>query len=260
MEFIKANFWVFLENYPSTALTPGIAKMIGKLISAVDALVYTFLAFIVPFYWTCKALLRQFTHSETLSASKKTTSLVETNQEEDESIVPTTANEEEDIEFTTIPASFTSLQKPTAATSAASNQPQIQASTVNGNQSFLVNWLYYWALLSVFHVCTRLYELIVIPLLGNSMLYRFGKLGVLLWLNHDASGAPARLAWNSVIGPLVSKYESDIDALVAAAQFKARSAVLSCYSAAREFVQSKFILSEDVSANTATEAEVKKND
>lgn len=252
---------MFPENYPSTALTPGIAKMIGKLISAADALVYTFLAFIVPFYWTCKALLRQFTHSETLSTSKKTTSLVETNQEENESIVPTSATtaNDEDIEFTTIPASFTSLQKPTASISAASNQPEIQAATANGEQSFLVNWLYYWALLSVFHVCTRLYELIVITLLGNSMLYRFGKLGVLLWLNHDASGAPARLAWNSVIGPLVSKYESDVDALVAAAQFKARSAMLSCYSAARDFVQSKFILSEDVAA-TAADAEVKKND
>lgn len=223
--------------------------MIGKLISAVDALVYTFLAFIVPFYWTCKALLRQFTHSEPLIVPKQA-SVVEANEEE-ESIVPTAAaaNEEEDIEFTTIPASFTSLQKPTPA---ASNQAQTQSSpsSATGHQSFLVNWLYYWALLSVFHVCTRLYELIVIPLLGNSMLYRFGKLGVLLWLNHDASGAPARLAWNSVIGPLVSKYEQDVDALVAAAQYKARSAALNCYSAARDFVQSKFILSEEAPIET----------
>ena len=210
---------------------PGLTNMLGKLISALDALIYTFLAFIVPFYWTCKALLRQFTHSTAMPLP----SLVE------ESIVPQTAEAEDDgeVPMTSIPSSFASSDaKPVASINAPI--ASTSASTSNQlNQSVLVNWLYYWALLSVFHVLTGAYELAIIPLLGNSFLYRLGKLGVLVWMNHDANGAPARLAWNSLVGPLVSAYERDVDALIARCQVALRTGAARAFASGRAFVQSK---------------------
>ena len=218
---------------------PGHLTMLGKLISAIDALIYTFLAFVVPFYWTCKALLRQFTHSAAVSTTSKpvitvTTAAAEAEEESLVSVVSAQATEE--VEFTSIPASFSSLSKPQSTSLSTTASTSANASS----QNVLVNWLYYWALLSVFHVLTGAYEVVIVPVLGNSILYRLGKLGLLLWMNHDASGNPARLAWNSVVGPVVSAYERDVDALVARGQVLLRSGAVRVYASGRAFVTSKF--------------------
>ncbi len=213
--------------------------MLGKLISATEALIYTFLAFIVPFYWTCKALLRQFTHSDALTVSAPMSIGVKTTA--DESIVPQEAEEDGEVPMSSIPAFAPSESKPLMTTL---SKPFTASSTtaIAGNfNTSLVNWLYYWALLAAFHVLTGLYELIVVPVLGSSSLYRLGKLGVLVWMNHDEMGAPARLAWNSLIGPMVSAYERDFDALISRCQVAMRTAAVNVYSSGRSFVQSKFI-------------------
>lgn len=225
--------------------------MLGKLISSLDSLIYTFLAFIVPLYWTCKALLRQFTHSAAVAS--KTAAPV---GEEEESVVfnqaaaAAAAAETDDIEMSSIPVSFSPSKPRTAAAPAAETVQNAAA------QSVLVNWLYYWALLSVFHVSTRAYELLLLPLLGNSVLYRLGKLGVLAWMNHDGTGTPARLAWNSVLGPVVSAYERDVDACVARAQVAIRASVARFYASGREFVKAKFAAEESACASPVAELKV----
>ena len=97
--------------------------------------------------------------------------------------------------------------KATYAAAAAVNNTT--SATPAGNSA----WLHYWAILALVHCFTGLYERLVLPFVGNSLLYHSAKYAGLYWLaKDDARGA--KTLWTAVIAPFAAKYEKDADQFV----------------------------------------------
>jgi hypothetical protein len=161
--------------------------MLDALLSAVNSVIYTTLAFLVPLFFTVKSLLRQYT--VTIVAPTSFASASVDNAAEDESEVPSTFIEPSPSAFKTA----TVKTDPTPSNTSA--------------------WLYYWAILALVHCFTGLYERLVLPFVGNSLLYHSAKYAGLYWLAKDEAQG-SRALWTALIAPFAAKYEKDADQLV----------------------------------------------
>lgn len=172
--------------------SPESIRMLSALISNVNSLIYTLLAFVIPLYFSIKALLRQYTVIIVQNGNN---------------IVTSSSNDDSEV-----PSTFITLQD-TSKTSADSNA---------GSPSVSSAWLHYWAIIAVVHCFTGIYERAILPIVGNSLIYHCAKYFGIFWLSKDDAIA-ARTLWNGLIGPFVSKYESDVDALIQDSKQKARA-------------------------------------
>ena len=184
--------------------------MFGALLSAVNSLIYTFLAFCLPAYFTVKSLLRQYTVSIVAPTSFASGSM----------------NLEDDSE---VPSNFIEPVKPLLKTETTS---YVVNSTVNSTNSSSA-WLQYWAILAVLHCATGLYERVFLPLFGNSFLYHCAKYFALYWLTRDEAQA-SRTLWTALVAPFAAKYEKEADRLVQACRSEGRRLVTMSVASLRE--------------------------
>lgn len=166
---------------------------IASVISGLNSLFYSLLAFVIPLFFTVKALLRQYTVGimPTSFASASVNVTKDDGQDDSafiEAINPNTKP---------VSSSFT-----VSSTSAAELSPS------NAHA-----WLHYWAILAVIHCLTGIYELVVLPFVGNSFLYHCAKYAGIYWLAKDEAKA-SRALWTAVIAPFAAKYEKEADKLV----------------------------------------------
>ena len=189
--------------------------MFGALLSAVNSLIYTFLAFCLPAYFTVKSLLRQYTVSIVAPTSFASGSM----NLEDDSEVP--SNFIEPVK---------SLLK-TETTSYVSNTNVTPNAIPTNSHSA---WLQYWAILAVLHCATGLYERVFLPLFGNSFLYHCAKYFALYWLTRDEAQA-SRTLWTALVAPFAAKYEKEADRLVQACRSEGRRLVTQSVASLREF-------------------------
>ena len=63
------------------------------------------------------------------------------------------------------------------------------------------------------HCFTGLYERLVLPFVGNSLLYHSAKYAGLYWLAKDEAKA-SRALWTGLIAPFAVKYEKEADLFV----------------------------------------------
>lgn len=213
MTFFVKNKSLFFASLSTISFCPWAPapefsnlQMLSAILSSINSLIYTLLAFLVPLYFSIKALLRQYTVSivpHSLPAAATTF---------DDSEVPSTF----------INAASTDSEAKTAAT------------TTNPASSSNSAWLHYWAILAVVHCFTGVYERIVLPLVGNAFIYHCAKYAGIYWLSKDDAIA-ARTLWNGIIGPFVSKYENDADLLIQNCKQKGRAALAHSIQVARNF-------------------------
>lgn len=170
--------------------------MFATLLSALNSLLYTTFAFLLPLFFTAKSLLRQYT--VTIVAPTSFASASVDNAGEDESEVPSSFIEPSSNGFK---ASATSVVSPSAAAASANSS----------------SWLHYWAILALVHCVTGLYERLILPFVGNSILYFSAKYAGLYWLAKDEAKA-SRALWTAVIAPFAAKYEKEADLFVQVAK------------------------------------------
>lgn len=206
-----------------------MATISNSLIQTINALLYTLLAFLVPLYWTCKSILRQYT-SVIIATSAQPIESEELEVEMNDMVVPSTFTEEK-----------SKVESYSAAVSSSSSNATPQTQTPTSTQiPQSRQWLYYWSLLAIVHCFTGIYERVLLPLVGNSFLYRCTKFAGIYWLAaNDAYGA--QVTWNSFVGPLVSKHEKDVDALVALLSRHVRQASAKAVTAAKSVLHEKII-------------------
>lgn len=201
------------------------------LVNILDATVYTLFGFVIPLYWTAKALLRQFIHTAPIasSASSALGALGAV-----ESVVP----EVDSIELT--PIASMSGEKQEATVPMVQTGPTVSVTLPTALPVSLVNWLYYWSLLAILHLTTGTYERIVVPLLGSSLVYRIGKLGLVFWLGASSEDArPARLCWTALVGPLAAKYERPLDVLLQRLQTRGKIVSAHAITTLRQFIHDR---------------------
>lgn len=167
--------------------------MFSALLSAINSLLYTTIAFLLPLFFTAKSLLRQYTVTIVAPTSFASAS-VDNAGGEDESEVPSSFIE-------------TSVNGFKAANAFVAS-PSAAAASVNNS-----SWLHYWAILALVHCFTGLYERLVLPFVGNSLLYHSAKYAGLYWLAKDEAKA-SRALWTGLIAPFAVKYEKEADLFV----------------------------------------------
>lgn len=170
--------------------------MLSGLISVVNSLLYTALAFIVPLYFTLKALLRQYSVSIVAPTSFASASIIHESSDDSE-----------------VPSVF--IEPVVESVKASINESFNKSSTLTSSTSSTcsTNWIYYWALLAVLHCLTGAYERVLLPLFGNALLYYSAKYAAIYWLAKEDARV-ARSLWNSLLAPLVAKHEKDVDRAV----------------------------------------------
>lgn len=190
--------------------------MFSTLLSTLNSLIYTLLAFCVPLYFTVKSLLRQFTVS----------------------IVPSANINMDGNDDSEVPATFIE-SKPIFKTESLSSNSFM--TTGNGSSSSSA-WLYYWAILAVIHCFTGLYERTLLPIFGNSFLYYCAKFFALHWLSRDEAQA-SRSLWTAFLAPFAVKYEKDVDRFVQNCREQGRLMVTKSVASLREISIKNFKIS-----------------
>lgn len=188
--------------------------MFSSLLSALNSLIYTLLAFIFPLYWSIKGLLRQYTVSivpvESGNVSVNGLSSAHTpsrnglsfGTDDDDSEVPSTFIETTETD---------KLIKTTESVCETTNNSM--NSTHNNPSTSTSSWLHYWILLASIHCITGLYERVLLPLIGNSFFYYCSKYISIYWLAKNDAQA-AQTLWTALIAPFVSKHEQAVDEFV----------------------------------------------
>jgi hypothetical protein len=187
------------------------------VVNWLDSVVYTVLGFMVPLYWTCKALLRHFTSSAVASRDRVSAAA-------DEAEVPVS------------PASSTDMFTPIGVAVSEGKGALSAPGPVAGET--VANWLYYWCILSALHLALGVYGVLFVPLFGPSTLVRVGKLVLLGWLGGSPDARAARWTWHVVIGPVVAKHEADVDVLIRVAGYKAANYAAIAISKAKMLMHS----------------------
>lgn len=189
--------------------------MFSALLSALNTLIYTLLAFAFPLYCSIKALLRQYAVSIVAPTSFASGSV----DNFDDSEVPSTFIHP--TETLKQGLSYSLAVSPSTITST----PQSQSAT---------SWLHYWSLLAVIHCVTGLYELLLLPFLGNSLLYYTAKYSAIYWLARDDAKA-ARGIWTAVLAPFAAKYEKEADHIVQVCKSQGRVYLAKSITSLRQF-------------------------
>lgn len=166
--------------------------MLAALLSAFNSLIYIALAFVFPLYCSVKALLRQYTVSIVVAPTSFASGSVD------------------NVDDSEVPSSFIEPTVETLKHGMTQSYSQAQQSSQQSNTSA---WLHYWSLLAVIHCITGLYELVLLPFLGNSLLYFTAKYSAIYWLARDDAKA-ARSIWTAVVAPIAAKYEKEADQIV----------------------------------------------
>lgn len=178
--------------------------MFSAVVSGFNSLLYTLLAFVLPLYFTVKALLRQYT------VGIVPTSFASASVNETECAVPVSGEDSE------VPASFIEAVnsnvnnfKATFNSTSVNSSAAVAAAPSNSSAA----WLHYWAILAVVHCFTGIYERIILPFVGNSVIYHCAKYAGIYWLAKDEAKA-SRALWTAVVAPFAAKYEKEVDRLV----------------------------------------------
>ena len=189
-----------------------LSSLISTFLSVLNSLVYTTLAFIIPLFFTVKALLRQYTVSiveveaegEDESVSEASPSPGRIYNTGDDSEVPSSFIEAAPIETVKSTAPVTSSNVNIPATPAISS-----------------NWLHYWTILAVLHCVTGVYEAVILPLLGNTLFYHCAKYALIYWISRNDAQA-SKSVWTALVAPIAVKYERDADGLVQSVKDQSR--------------------------------------
>ncbi len=186
--------------------------MFSAVVSGFNSILYTLLAFVFPLYFTVKALLRQYT------VSIVPTSFASASVNETDCAVPVS------VEDSDVPASFIEAVNSnvnnfkSTFNSAAINSSAAVATAPSISSAA---WLHYWAILAVVHCFTGIYERIILPFVGNSLIYHCAKYAGIYWLAKDEAKA-SRALWTAVVAPFAAKYEKEVDRLLQVAGQQAR--------------------------------------
>lgn len=212
------------------AFPPALHMALASFLSAagvaalLDRLLYTVLGFVVPLYWTVKALLRLFTSAAVPLRA--------------DALVPGAEDN------ATVPDDFPGLSPITlsAALEKGAGAPfSASAGSLAGTaaQTVVTNWLHYWCVLAGVHLLVALYGLLVAPFFGYSLLVRVAKLALIGWLATGPDAEAARWMWTSFVAPVAAKHEADLDALVAWAASQSRAHALSATARTRALFSKK---------------------
>lgn len=185
--------------------------MFATLLAALNSLLYTTFAFLLPLFFTAKALLRQYTVTIVAPTSFASASV---DNAQDESEVPSSFIEPSSNGFK---ASAASVVSPSATAASANSS----------------SWLHYWALLALVHCVTGLYERVILPFVGNSLLYYSAKYAGLYWLTKDEAKA-SRALWTAAIAPFAAKYEKEADLFVQVAKEQGKIALAKSVASIRQ--------------------------
>jgi hypothetical protein len=187
--------------------------MFAALLATINSLLYTTLAFLLPLFFTAKCLLRQYTVTIVAPTSFASAS-VDNATGEDESEVPSSFIETSSNGFK---SSITSIVSPSST-----------VASVNSS-----SWLYYWAISALVHCVAGVYELLILPFVGNSLLYYSAKYVGLYWLTKDEAKA-SRSLWTAIIAPFAVKYEKDADLFVQAVKEQGKIAFAKSVASLRQ--------------------------
>ena len=210
--------------------------MFSALLSGLNSLLYTVLAFLFPLYFTIKALLRQYTVGIIVAP----TSFASASFNESEGTMPASASDDSEVPSSFIEAINPSVKAATVTTttnyiSTLSIQSQSPSASPNSSSS----WLHYWAILAVIHCFTGIYERILLPFVGNAFVYHCAKYAGIYWLAKDDAKA-ARALWTAAVAPIAAKYEKEVDRLVQISNQKARILAAKSIASIRKFsIQSR---------------------
>ena len=192
--------------------------MFASLFTALNALIYTLLAFIFPLYWSIKGLLRQYT---VIIVPVESGSGVEGGSE-----VPRAHTGTGNVHFgndddSEVPSTFI---KATTETDKLIKTTELGCEAINNSMNSIHNnkaptsasasaWIHYWVLLASIHCITGLYERVLLPFVGNSFFYYCSKYISIYWLAKNDAQA-AQTLWTALFAPFVSKHEQAVDEFV----------------------------------------------